>query len=764
MRILVNYERSEQPYLPVLQFYLKKLGYEAIATNSTLSIGELISKAQGSKCQGIFLVNTSTLANCVPGSSPSLDDWRGSLLNFSVPTIVGNSLKHTHSIPYGAFLLEKDLRRFHRLEVENPEFSYTVLESVSQFPAAFKVLSSAEFLSYDIETKTINVTDTEESHIAGDTIITCCAWTAVLANRELRTFVLPLVSFLSIHWNTDGEYADAIRFLQQVNSLEIPKVMHNGMYDCTHSIIYRAFPNYWVLDTMAMAHSEFSELPKDLSFVASITLPDYCQWKAEAQEASKSGDIQRYWAYNAKDTFTTARICLHYLDKLPAYARKNYQSQFKLVYPSIYCNFEGFLINQETRLTLREKETIRVEGSLKSLQTMLADKNFNPSSPKQVASYIYDVLGAVDPGIGSKKNSEGRKVKISRGTNEKNLSSVGNQHPILLKITASIITYREARKAISTYLDFLQKNSRLLYSLNPFGTDTGRMACQSSSLWCGTQIQNIPPYAKPMLVADEGFTLFEIDNSQSEARCTAYLAQDTKLIAALEDPTKDFYTSLGTLFFGIPYEKVTKELRNKILKKIVHGTNYMMGAGTFVENAGTQNLIDASPSLGVKISLLAIPPKDSISIKQFAQQLLDSYHIPFFRVKLWYQEVKHEIVTTKVLKSPLGHIRYFFGDVQKNHQVFNSAVAHAPQNLSVSILNIGLWKVWQLVKESEGKLRIKAQIHDSVLGQIRTDCLEEILPEVVERMKNPVKIHGRLLVIPVDCKIGTSWGEMEKRK
>jgi len=537
--------------------------------------------------------------------------------------------------------------------------------------------------------------------------------------------------------------------------------MHNGMYDCLHSIVYHAEPANWTLDTMAMMHSEFSELPKSLDFVASVCLPDYCQWKSEANEASKSKDINRYWAYNAKDTWTTARILLHYLDRLPAYARKNYQNQFKLVYPALYCNFEGILIGQDKRTELRKEESTRLDNCLAELRTLLADPSFNPSSPKQVKTYIYDILGATDPKIGTKKNSDGKKVRMEKGTNEKNLSAVGGQHPILLRVTDNIINYREARKAISTYMDFLQKNGRLLYSLNPFGTETERMACQSSSFWCGTQVQNIPSYAKPMLEADKGFEMFEIDNSQSEARCTAYLSKDIKLIEALENKEKDFYTSLGFLFFRIPYEQVTKEFRNKILKKIVHGTNYMMGAGTFVENAGTQNLIDSTVHLGIKVSLAPVPPTGSISIKQYAQKLLDSYHIPFFRVKEWYQEVKQEIISTKMLKSPLGHVRYFFGNVEKNHAAFNSAVAHAPQNLSVSVLNIGLWKVWRLVKKHEGRLRIKAQVHDSILGQIRDGDIR-IRQEVIDAMDNPVIIHGRTLRIPTDIKVGKTWGTMKE--
>lgn len=764
MRILVNYDKKDQSHLPILQYHLRGHNLQAIATNLTLTAGELVDKAKSTGCSGILLCNEGTLQQCVPGVAPTLDLYRGSLLNFSVPTIVCNSLLHTTTVDHGAWLLGKDLDKFKTLkDCYKVPFDFTVLTDALLMNQAFEELKQAECISYDIETKTLN--EDEETLRGGDTIITCASYTGIFPGRILKTFVLPFVDFLEDHWKTDAEYAEAIQCLRKINALDIPKVMHNGMYDCLHSIVYRAFPNHWTLDTMAMMHSEFASLPKSLDFVASIALPDYLQWKVEAEAASKAKDINAYWTYNAKDTWNTARILLYYLDKMPAYARKNYSMQFPLVYPCLYGNMEGLLIDQEERTKLRN-EAVRVQDeSLKTLQTMLADPNFNPGSYKQIQAYVYDVFGAADPHIGKKKDAKtGRRTTMVRGTDEKNLRAIGEQHPLLTRLTDSIIDYRGAQKAIGTYFDFYQRNGRLLWSLNPFGTDSGRMACQASSFWCGTQVQNVPYYAKGMLVADEGYTLIELDNSQSEARCTGYLAKEWDLIAALENPLQDFYTSLGTLFFGIPYPEVTKELRNSVLKKIVHGTNYMMGAATFVENTGVQKLIDGAALLGVKITLDKKIPEGYMSIKQFASYLLDAYHNPFPRVRMWYKEIAAEVASTHMLVSPLGHTRYFFGDITKDHNMLRGAVAHAPQNLSVSILNIGLMRIWKLVKASKGLVRFKAQIHDSVFLQIHNSILTQTIPQLQQCLYNPVAVNGRNLVIPVDYKIGMSWGHMEEVK
>ena len=734
MKILVNFQENERHMLPVLSYFIKSQGYTAISTAKVLTISQLIDKAKAHGCQGIFLVNAQTLANCVPGTRPTLDLYRGSRLDYSVPVIVGNSLLQINSVIHGRFILETDLAKFKRLDTKaSKEFSFSVLDETHKFPSALSQIEQSLFVAYDIETVTLS----PEGRILES------------SPQESST------NFLSCHWPSTDEYILAMGFLKDACETSVPKAMHNGQYDCLHSIAHGIFPRNFCIDTMGMAHAQYCSLPKSLDFVASLVLPDFYQWKPQAKEASARKDINQYWEYNAKDTFYTARIALHYLRHLPSYARKNYAEQFKLVYPCLYCAFEGFAIDQSERSRLKAEREILVEKQLEELQTILDDKG-DISGKKKV--------GAKDPHIGFKKVN-GKRTRIVRGTDAKNLSGIGEQHPILAAVTTRLTSYRENRKAISTYFNFIQREGRLLYHLDPFGTETERMASKKSSFWCGTQVQNIPQYAKTMLIADPGYTICEPDNSQSEARCTAYLAQDLKLIEALETPGKDFYTSLGTLFFGMEYEKVTKEFRNKVLKKIVHGTNYMMKEQTFIENAGVDNLLFAALVLGIVITPQPSrgSPQVEMTMKSFAGLLLEKYHEPFKRIRKWYQEIKNEISATHMLRSPLGHVRWFFGDPAKHYQTFASAVAHGPQNLSVTIVNIGWWKLWEMQKREPIKLRMKAQVHDSAPFQYMT-AYPEIRDEAIQCFRNPVTIHGRVLRIPVDYKEGPSWGETIERK
>lgn len=755
MQVLVNIGKEDENHLPSFAYALRQRGLEAVSTKKELELGQLLSLAKNTGCGAILLSNEDTLKHCVSGSNPTADNWRGSRLNFSTPVIVINKLAHLNTVAHGKWLLDKDLDKLNFLYKRQTPFSFTKLLNVRDFKDVLEDLAGAIAIYYDVETKTIPSTEPDEfgKAEAGFTYITCASWTGIFENGQLRTYMLPLVDYDGDHWRSNEDYFQALLLLKRINALPVPKCMHNGMYDATHSIIYNAPPLNYTLDTMALAHAEYAELPKDLAFVASYQLFDYINWKNDAEAASKSRDQEKYWAYNAKDTWNGARILVQQLRNAPAYAIRNFQEKFKLTYPALYSNFEGFALDNDLRIKLRSDAQADLKKAQAAIRVQAADPNFNPGSWQQVEKLVYQIFGAVKPKIGKSKS----------GTDEKNLLAVAEQHPILSKITTNILTYRENQKAIGTYYDYLQYKGRLLWALDPFGTESERMACKSSSLWCGTQVQNIPKYAKGMLVADPGYELFEADNKQSEGRTTAYCAQDEALIAALEDAERDFYLTLGTLFFAIPYEEVTEFFRNKVLKKIVHGTNYMMGPGTFIENIGLKVLYETAPKIGYK--LVAIPTKDDpreITVRGFAKLLLDAYHKPFPRIRKWYDELKLEVATTGYITSPLGHVRRCFGDITRDHSMLRGLVAHQPQNLSVTILNKGFWRLYRdFVLKDNGNIRIKAQIHDSILGQVRIGMRDHYAPIILDCMSNPVSIHGRILKIPVDIKFGKNWKDMK---
>lgn len=760
MKVFLNYDSYLENHKQTIASLMKQKGLSAIATGRPLSISELLEYAKKSQCSAILLANEQTLNNCINSSfDVSLDKYRGSRLNFSIPTIVGGSLDYPRKFRYGRYVYERDLDKFKKIQTPVTQLRYTVCKSRAILDACYEIAKQAVIIAPDIETDVHNR-------------ITCVSFSCLLPSKKIVCFLIPFINFGTDYWDDPDDYAYAISIFRQISALDAAKLYFNGFYDSQYQICYHAEPNNYILDSMALAHAEYSELPKSLDFVASLKLYDYLFWKDEADDARKKQDIHAYWTYCARDSFNTLRCFLVQIQEAKSYVYENYRRQFKMVYPFIYCAFEGVKVDETVRQENHKKATEISQEALKGLRVCANDPDFNPGSYKQVQRLLFDIIGAI-PVAKRKKKKDGTWTS-NKSTDEKALAKISDQHPILAHICGKILEYREKVKAIGTYFEFNQwrgidgqQPGRLLYSINPFGTDTGRPSSNASSFRLfdysetqeskaiqsyGTQIQNIPAYAKNMLIADDGFELGEADNNKSEARCVGYLSGCIKLIQALEDITKDFYLVLGTIFFGLRYEDVSKELRNKVIKRVVHGKNYLMGAETFIETVGTKILYEGARLINYPIKTL----------KSFAIYLLSLYDKPFPEISTWYKEVKLEILRTNTLTSPLGWTRYFFGDVIKDHKVFRNAVAHGPQNLSVMILNKGLWKVYKtLVLTQHGLFRLKAHIHDSIFWQSPPEKRAEYDAKVKECMDNPVVIKGRTMRIPVDINHGKNWLELK---
>lgn len=745
MLVLVNYSKEEKERLPILGSILKKHNIQAIASHATYGISDLLATAKKGHANAVIVANEGTLQNLVQTpnkAGATLSTFRGSRLNFSIPVLVIAPLEQLHTIKYGRFLLEQDIAKLAFLDKKPLQLKFKVLETVDDFVDAEWILEKALLISIDIETD-------EYSRI------TCISFTGLLAPNKTYTCVIPFIDFGLDHFDNPHTYTWAIQCMQSICMNKIPKMMFNNTYDAAYLIRYHAWPNNLVIDVMGLAHSQYSELPKTLDFTASLYCYDYYYWKHEADLARKNKDIRAYWGYCAKDSWWTLRALLYMMPQYPEYALKNYQMLYKLTFPCLYCAFEGILVDNKAREKVLASATTKLSQSLKNLQIMAADPNFNPGSPKQVATFLYDIIGART--LTTKKKDKHGNVTEVKSTNEKVLKRVMEQHPLLTRIVDDLLTYRGEAKAIGTYFKFAQLNGRLMYQLGPFAADTARFSSHASNFtlrdeegeWknYGTQIQNIPEYAKEMLIADDGWELFEADNSKSEARCVAYFSSCKLLKDALADDKRDFYKILATIFFGTPYEQVTKEFRDRVMKRIIHGIHNMMGVDGYINTVGVKEILVSATLLHMKVD----------DLRKFVTYLLSIYHKRFPEVHVFHNEVRREILRTHKFISPGGYTRYFFGDIVNNHKIMMGASAHAQQNLSVVILNKGFWKVYKLVVANPTELRLKAQIHDSNFGQYKQGFEDKYRPLILEAMNNPVRIHDDMLSIPVDWKHGLTW-------
>jgi DNA polymerase I-like protein with 3'-5' exonuclease and polymerase domains len=771
MRLLVNYDKAEKNYLPMLDGILRKSGHTAAVTSKPCSIVELTERALIAGCSGILIINPITLQKVTGMPKATLDDWRGSRIDTKVKAIVCNSLKQLMTVPHAPWILDQDLEKLHWLNWEPPTHTINVVKKTSDLMMATIAMKDSLLAGVDIETNGEDI-DKFYSRQAGKlaieegrmevkpVYITSIALTMIRTNGSIESWAVPFVDFDSEYWG-EGELAKVIIWLRQIMDTDTPKIFHNGVYDLTHLINYWAFPRCYFWDTIGAAHAEYAELPRNLAYVASYSWPHYRQWKFEAKEAAQQRSIGTLLRYNVKDTYWTLLIAIRQLCLTDQWVKVNNAKTFKMVASVMYSALEGALIDNKVRMkALGEAEVIKAKA-VKELRIMAGDSNFNPGSWQQKEALLYGLLGAIKPRVGVSKSC----------TDEKNLLAVARQHPLLSMFVSRILDYQSKAKAIGTYFKFRQKCSRLLFELNPWGTDTGRMASRASNFNCGTQVQNIPYYGKKQLVPEDGFTWIQADFSKAEAVCTAFLSCCTKLIAAATDKEYDFYKNLATIFFHMAYEDVTKEFRNKVMKKIVHGTNYMMGAKTFTENMGVDNMYMGAEILGITLTggdaRKAVDPKN-MSVLAFANFLIELYHKPFPEIRQWYKATERQLQTQGRIVSPTGWTRLFFGNMQGNHRALRGAVAHQPQNLSVFLLNDAMFDVYKYRVIAVGGLKdfmLKGQVHDSIISRVRTPRLQEALLQMRTIMTRPTLVNYDIIKKPmeinVDFEVSTkSYGEL----
>ena len=108
--------------------------------------------------------------------------------------------------------------------------------------------------------------------------------------------------------------------------------------------------------------------------------------------------------------------------------------------------------------------------------------------------------------------------------------------------------------------------------------------------------------------------------------------------------------------------------------------------------------------------------------------------------------------------TPLGRRRQFWGRLNDN-TTLREAIAYIPQSTIGDLLNLGLLRVWQNLK-NEG-VDILGQVHDAILGQCDIDKVDTLMPKVLREMNNPLNIKGREMIIPSSVEVGETWKDMK---
>lgn len=654
----------------------------------------------------------------------SIDDYAGSCFTISatklgtahdIRVLILNPLAHLRTTDTGQFIFKRFISKITRPDAW---FQQTAFTWETWTPAHSDTLlarfSSARLLAVDIETWV----DDEHRRIR------CVGYCGLFADGSTHAIVIPFRSEL------------AHRFVRALNATSVPKIMQNGMYDNAYFARWNCVCTNYIFDTQHLFHSYYSELPKRLDFITAYAIRDIRYWKDDS-----AGGEWELFEYNARDCWATMNAWLSLLLEVPQWAINNYLIEFPLVFPCLHTELDGLALDKDRFMAGKAQAEAKLETHATRLATWFGP-SFNPASSQQCVRMltVLGVHGAVAAGA-------------------KELNACAAMSPFNTRIISEVLAYRKQAKLLSTYFKWEKFwNDRLYYKINPAGTDTGRMASTESSFWTGLQAQNIPAKGgvKAYIVAEDGWLFAENDYSQAEARGVAYLSGCHALLDLVESD-RDYHSWNAHKFFGVPYDEVTSALR-QLAKRVGHGANYCMGPAVLLDTMGPKAVAEAR-------TLLSLPA--TWSLLQVCQHLLRTYEIAYPEVKgNWYNAIKREISLTKKLKSQLGWTRYFFSDPLKSKQAMNAAVAHGPQNLNAGILNKVFYRIWHdaVYGDLRGMVRLKAQIHDSILYQYKGENTPAL---VSARMNYPLDVTDcfgktRTMVVPNDTsKGGKSWQDLK---
>jgi len=732
----------------------------------------------------------SLLLRWTKRAAPSLADYAGSYFKIAADPRLPKSvdievvfippLKQLVTVSYGSFLTTRYISKLTKPEAwfkVTPFTGYTLLTPEAE-QSLFPEFQTANLICMDLETLQENA------------VIRCVSYTAAWFTPEgiiTKSCVLALTS----------DYALAV-FRKWNWELKAPKIFQNGKYDIAYAARYNAPVYNYLYDTANLFHCWYSELPKDLGFLNSFFVREAFYWK----DLANTSDLDEYYRYNSLDTWGTLFCFLAMVSEAPAYATANYLLEFPLTFPCHLSEMTGIkrdVAKLAEARAAQEKIISAASAKLDTILSMPVGSSFNVMSPVHMKSLL-KLLGCSD--LSSTGAADLKKARF--------------RHPLNARIIALVLEIRKARKLVSTYITAGNEFNRLdgtgdriLYALNPHGTDSGRLASKSHHFWKGINIQNIPrgPIVKQTLIADPDFLLAECDLEQAESRDTAYISGDEQLIHNVEH-SPDFHSANASAFFGVPFERIYDVVAKKVIDKALrdlakpvnHGANYNMGAMVLITSMGEENIIRAK-------RLLNLP--SAWGLVTVAEYLLAAFHKTYPSIKgVYYPSVVAEVETTRKLTSKAIHwyegtvwtdeakvayesnyatlfpttntwTRYCFGKPSKNKLDLNSYISHPPQSLNAQTLNKAYMRVFNNIAmhpEYAANFKLLAQIHDSILFQYRIGH-DYLCDKVKACMEIPITIKAsdnkvRSFIVPSGIKRGKhlpspytgkarSWAETE---
>ena len=406
--------------------------------------------------------------------------------------------------------------------------------------------------------------------------------------------------------------------------------------------------------------------------------------------------------------------------------------------------FNGILVDPEELIRQTERLSVRVTA-LRAQIIDAAPRSFNPDSPKQLASILFNHTDAAEPGLGLKPI---KRTKTGFSTDVEVLEKLAEDPAIGSPIPELLVEYRQLTKLVGTYLVALREEinpatKRIHASFNQTVAATGRLSSSDPNL------QNIPIRSengreiRKAFIAAPGNVLISADYSQIELRLLAHLSRDAALIAAFHAGA-DIHTAVAAQIHDVAPEAVTREQRNgaKMVNfGIVYGvTPYGLGR-----------------RLGVDF--------------ETAAKIIDDYKKRFAGITTFLAECvgvatrKGYVETMLKRRRPIPEIES--ANPQRRALAERTAINSVVQGSAADLIKLAMVDLHRRLcshaaDARSGKppeipgVRMLLQIHDELVFEVERSVAEEARALIVERMEQAMSLT---VPLRVDSAISENWFE-----
>lgn len=491
-------------------------------------------------------------------------------------------------------------------------------------------------------------------------------------------------------------------------------------------------------DTMLMSHRVDPGQPADLGSVCARHVPEFSGYKVStvgqienAQDIPKDKLVER----NCYDSRVTAIACER-LEKAmpPGVTDELLREDVQLALTVEEIASKGLVMDEDTMIKLRADNEDKQKVTTQKCEGILG-RSVNLGSSHQVGESLVS-LGAE---VGVSKDTG----NFQTGEVELRIICEGSNNHLVRELVEHVLSYREAGKVLGTYLKgYAQRrdgDGRLRTRLRFPGTISWRLSSSDPNM------QNVPRGVfRKVFVAPPGYTFMECDLAQAELRVMACLSNDPVLFPTFMmggDPHNLMVQQIGKsnpAFFLLD----PKEQRNRA--KV---TNFGLGYG-----AGPATLWEQFA-------------KDGVFIPMAECRL---YHKTFWGTYTGLAKfVENQMDIARNggrLYAPAGGYSWTLRDLELLHPhdreealraCFNSTIQSVPPRitlrLATRLLSLGL--------------EVVLQTHDGLLLYVPVGMEKEIAIKVKEITKElTTESWTKGLPIPVDVKVGPSWGQLSDLK